>query len=171
MKNWFFYLTGTIIILLAVFAGTAILKMLNAESLVFGEVTQNDKYLVNFSTTSIIFSPTENANVYEYKTTLSPVKFDATTNDYEVLFNQTQCNVNIENGQINAEYNIKLLNTDGTIKLRDTLYITISFKTQNIDFSIKTQGGYNAVQSLNTYLNNGFNIKIIDLGAKDNGKK
>lgn len=169
MKNWFLYISGTIIIILAVFAGIAIFKMLNAESVVFGEVKQDNKYLVNFSTNSIVFSPTDDADIYEYTTSLSPVNFDATTNNYDVLFNQIPCNVTIENGQISAEYNIKLLNSDGTIKLRDTLYITIAFKTQNIDFRIRTHGGYNAVQSLNTYLNNGFNIKIIDLGAKDNG--
>lgn len=168
MGNWFKYLLGTIIIILAVFAGTSIVKMFNAESVVFGDITNNDKYLVNFSTNSIVFSPTEDANIYEYSTNLSPVQFDATTHDYEVLFNQTPCNVTIENGQVSAEYNIKLLNSDGTVKLKDTLFIVMAFKTQNLELSITTHGGYNAVQSLNTYLNNGFNIKIIDLGEKEN---
>lgn len=167
--NWLKYIVCSMIIILAFFAGSALINLFNAESTIFGDSYEDDKYLINFSTNSVIFSPTDDANVYIYNTNLSPVDFDATVNDYEVLFNQAPCNVTIDNGLIYAKYYLKILNTDGTIKLRDTLYITLEFKTKQVEFQIKTTGGYDTVQILNTYLNNGFNIKVIDLGGKANG--
>ena len=167
--GWFWYLLGCVVIVLAVLAGNAIWNLLHGESATF-ESYDDNKYVINFSTTNSVFSSTTEDDVYQYATTLEPVEFDATVKDYEVLFNQAPCNATIDHGQISAKYKVKLLNADGSVKLADTLFIKVEFLTQGVNITITIKSGSASASQLNRFLNNGFNLKIIEIGEKDNGK-
>ena len=160
--KWFARFICCVLIVLGILAGIDLNKFLKAESAEFIATQKESTYLLNFTVTNVGLEKENNSNTWFYETTLSPISFDATKNDYEVLFNDKHMDTDVNNGQIQSNCKIVYIQPNGD-RTEENLKIELLFYSSQTKLKFETFGDSSAGTLLTTCLNNGFNIKIKEM--------
>lgn len=165
--RWWGYVICLIIIVIAIYMATDLIKTFTAKSDSIGFSTEEKFFKtavdIDKDFNNITLQKNTTTGYYDYFTTFKAVNgYDGTKNKYELLVNNTPCSVNTTGaGYLNSEFRLKFYNINGEVDEDTTLYINFQFFNNKTNIRLVCKNN-NAVSYWKSYIeNNGLNLKIV----------
>ena len=165
--KWYSYLICCLCIIVGVFFGLNWYQDVTAQSYVNGDINISNKFSqesFNYSSSAVVFTPTENAESYAFETELIEVDgFNGVKKDYTVKLNEyVLTDTTITAGSVKANVNMDFYDTEGDVVCNGELTIVIRFLSDKTQLQLSCPNQASATFFENYFSDNGIRLLVIE---------
>lgn len=168
--KWYWYIICVILVLLGVFCGIQLYKLVKAESYVNGSIDISNKFSqesFKYTNTSVVFYHDiyDETDTYIFEADCLKVDdFNGLTNTYQVVLNDyVLLGSEITAGSIFTNVNLDFYDTYGEIIKSVDMQISIKFLSDKTQLTLATTGNENASFLEQYFSNNGIRLYVNEI--------